>query len=51
MIDAYTYFGWPELCEAIACIRVAVRRGAVVVPMRRVIASGDVASDVAGFQN
>jgi integrase len=30
MIDAYTYFGWPELCAAIAGLKLAVRRGATV---------------------
>lgn len=43
MIDAYTYFGWPELCSAVECIRLAPRRAARVVALRR--AGGDARGD------
>ncbi len=46
MIDAYTYFGWPELCAAVSVLRLAVRRG-LVLPLRRV-AGGDASGDAAG---
>lgn len=38
-IDGYTYFGWDVLCEAVACLRIDLRRGEVV-QMARVAATG-----------
>jgi integrase len=34
VIDGYTYFEWEPLCEAVACLRLTVKRGAEVVPLR-----------------
>jgi integrase len=38
-IDQYTYFGWEALCEAVACLRVDLRRGRVVA-LPKVAAAG-----------
>lgn len=45
MLDRYTYAGWAELCEAVTCLRLTVRRAgvAVVVPLAR--ASGATADE------
>lgn len=39
MLDRYTYADWSELCSAIRCLRIEVRRS-VVVPLRKASGGG-----------
>lgn len=41
MLDRYTYAEWPELCAAVSCLRLELRRGAPVVRIGRAVASGE----------
>lgn len=41
MLDRYTYAGWGELCAAVSCLRLELRRDAAVIPLRRASGGDD----------